>query len=43
MDSKEFDGIKLVGGESLPVRMKIPRNQISVGSWLESHMIKPQV
>ena len=31
IDSKEFDGIKLVGGESLPVRMKIPRNQISVG------------
>ena len=31
IDSKEFDGIRLVGGESLPVRMKIPRNQISVG------------
>ena len=31
MPSKEFDGIKLVGGETLPVRMKIPRNQISVG------------
>tara|TARA_B100001769_G_scaffold263303_1_gene246455 strand:- start:3040 stop:3768 length:729 start_codon:yes stop_codon:yes gene_type:complete len=31
MPSQEFDGIKLKGGESLPVRMKIPRNQISVG------------
>tara|TARA_B100001778_G_scaffold318986_1_gene308041 strand:+ start:899 stop:1627 length:729 start_codon:yes stop_codon:yes gene_type:complete len=31
MPSQEFDGIQLKGGESLPVRMKIPRNQISVG------------
>ena len=31
MDNQEFDGINLVGGESLPVRMKIPRNQISIG------------
>ena len=29
--SQEFDGLKLVGSESLPVRMKIPRNQISIG------------
>ena len=31
MPSQEFDGIKLKGSETLPVRMKIPRNQISVG------------
>ena len=31
MPSQEFDGIKLIGSETLPVRMKIPRNQISVG------------
>lgn len=31
IDNQEFDGINLVGGESLPVRMKIPRNQISIG------------
>ena len=28
---KQIDGISLTGGESLPVRMKIPRNQISIG------------
>ena len=28
--SQEFDGIKIQGSETLPVRMKIPRNQISV-------------
>ena len=31
MPSQEFDGIKIQGSETLPVRMKIPRNQISVG------------
>ena len=32
--SQEFEGLKLVGSESLPVRMKIPRNQISIGPML---------
>ena len=31
MPSQEFEGIRLKGSETLPVRMKIPRNQISVG------------
>ena len=31
MPSQEFDGIRIQGSETLPVRMKIPRNQISVG------------
>ena len=31
LPDKQIDGINLTGGESLPVRMKIPRNQVSIG------------
>ena len=31
LPDKQIYGIYLTGGESLPVRMKIPRNQISIG------------
>ena len=31
LPDKQVDGITLTGGESLPVRMKIPRNQVSIG------------